>query len=870
MKNAAKIFIVISVLFAFLNINIQSLSAQEKPGLSGRVKTLPKGTSIYQLDNGMQVLLIENPALPMVGANVIVKTGSAYESFSTSGMSHMLEHLLFNGTATRVQKQLYDDVDRIGGYNNASTTEFYTNYMMVTPTDNIKKGMEIQADMLFNSIMPNDKFEKEKGIVLEEISKSLIDPIEQLERNTISLLYQGHALSLPTLGTYSTIQSMKREDVFAFYKNYYVPNNMILSVIGNFKTKPMLALIKEIYGKANAGLVKYDSNPEWATGFQIPKQIVLNDKTNNRFYDGDDKVMQLFYELPAKASRDYFQLMGIILDKNKDVIKNALIKEFAKDIKSFNMAVRLSPLRNYLETTITLAQNADLNAIIESASAKIASMSFAMLPDAVKYEATKVKTEFAKNIEKPHMFGVYNSSAIVLDGIESVIASFSGNEFYKAAKELELFKVTSKPVILIQTPSDKTIKENSGPVNNVKQFKDGANGKNLIIVQNEASNLLAVHYLVKHKAVYESKFGRDAAKILHDCLDQRFKTPENQKISSQFGFSFTVNDNPMIPMDDIYLHPDFGYIRVEGLADDLPGAINFLNSIIKDFIPTEAEFKKAVDKYKNIAMMMMGGDKPKKIFDAEYKAMVFEPDPYSKNQPELTYEGLLSFTKEYFQPSNMIISVISPGSPDTINALVSGMNFIPIKDEPAPFTSLFMSKSKEEKNDKPGGGERSYLFYGFISDIDSKDAPALQALSLILSDNIVFDIREKQGMAYQMSAGIEIIKNKAMFFINQGTRPQNVEKLVPQFPGFFNKIITDTLSQNTLEKSINMYLGKMMFRRLSSINQAFYLGSSEYFYNDCNYDSKFLNDLKNIKPADVKAVAQKYMNVKNAITLIIR
>ena len=73
--------------------------------------------------------------------------------------------------------------------------------------------------------------------------------------------------------------------------------------------------------------------------------------------------------------------------------------------------------------------------------------------------------------------------------------------------------------------------------------------------------------------------------------------------------------------------------------------------------------------------------------------------------------------------------------------------------------------------------------------IEAEDKPALKALSLILSDKIIFDIREKQGMAYRMSAGINSIKNKAMFYINMGTRPENVNKLLPQFPNFFdNKI----------------------------------------------------------------------------------
>jgi len=692
--NSSRVCIIVFILIALL---VQALPAQEKVSAKElQTLTLPKGVSIYQLDNGMQVLLIENPALPMVGANVIIKVGSAYESFSTSGMSHMLEHLLFNGTTTRKQKQLYDDVDMIGGYNNASTTEFYTNFMMVTPTDNIKKGMEIQADMLFNSTLPNEKFEKEKGIVLEEISKSLINPGEQSERNTLSILYSGHALSLPTLGTYSSIQSMKRDDVNSFYKNYYVPNNMILSVIGNFQTKSMLSMIKEIYGKANSGQVNFDANPQWATGFQTPQTADESGKTFYRFYDGEEKFVQVFYQIPQQGSEEYFSLMGIVLEKNKDAIQSAMKTEFGQNIKSVKFSTRLSPLKNYLEVTIMLDKDVELNAVVKSLSAKVAAMNFSLPSLTVESEAPKARTDFVRNIEKPHMFGIYNSSAIVLDGIESVLASFSGNEYFNAAKELEPLKINSKPIVLVQVPSTKDAKENSGVVNNVKQFKDETTGKNLIVVQNEVSNLLAIHYLVKHKAVFESKYGKDAAKILHDCLDQRLKSPDNQKLSSQFGFTFTVNDNPMIPMDDIYLHPDFGYIRVEGLADDLPGAISFMNNVLKDFSPTEAEFKKSVEKFKGMEMMKMGGDKPKKVFDVEYKKLVFEPNQYTQNQPALTYESLLAFTKEYFQPSNMIISVVSPGSLETINTLFSSMNFVAIKDDPAAGIKRYYAENNHD------------------------------------------------------------------------------------------------------------------------------------------------------------------------------
>ncbi|MBF8295206.1 MAG: putative Zn-dependent peptidase [Bacteroidetes bacterium] len=861
------------VLFAALIHSPASFASTTTPegGAAQQVTSLPKGVSIHQLNNGMKVLLIENPALPAVGVNVVVQVGSAYETFSTSGMSHMLEHLLFNGTTTRTQKQLYDDVDRIGGYNNASTAEFYTNYMMVMPAENMKKGMEIQADMLFGSTLPLDKFEKEKGIVLEEISKSIASPQEQLERNALSILYPGHALSLPTLGTYSTIQSMSRDKVNNFFKNNYVPNNMILTAIGNFQTNAMLSLIKETYGQANPGQVIRESNPEWATGFQKPVSLEKEPGVYHRFYDGDDQVLQVYFPLPSDESSDYFHLFGLVIEKNREALQASLKTEFSQNVKSLRLSTRLSHLGNYLEAVVTLKAEVAYDSLVSSLSTKLAGLNFKLSPEMVKAEVTRARTEFVKNIEKPHMFGIYNSNALVKKGIETVLASFSGGDSYKAARDLATLKIGAAQFVLLQMPSAKKGKEKVETQNAMKFFKDEATGKNLVVVQNDASNLLAIHYLVKHKAVYESKYGKDASKILHDCLDQRLKSDANRKTSSQYGFTFTVNDNPMIPMDDIYLHPDFGYVRVEGLADDVLRAISYLNSQMKNFVPTEDEFKKSVEKFKGIAMMqMMAGDKSKKLFDDTYKSLVYEPDSYSTNQPALTYEGLVAFASVYFMPSNMVISVVSPSNPDSVNALFDQLGFAPVRDEPAVFTPTFLLPTKTTTVEKPGSGERSYAFWGFIIQIDPNDAPMLQALSLVLADDIVFDIREKQGMAYNMSAGVELIKDKALFFISQGTRPQNIDKLIPQYPKFFRMAALDSLTQEKLEKSINMYLGRMMFRRLSSINQAFYLGNSIYFFNDYNHDKLFLERLKNVKLADVKNTAKKYMHGTNPLLLIVR
>ncbi|MCW8850126.1 MAG: insulinase family protein, partial [Melioribacteraceae bacterium] len=791
------------------------------------ISSLPEGVSIYQLDNGLKVMLIEKPSLPMVGINTVVKVGSAYENFVTSGMSHMLEHLLFNGTNTMTQKELYDSTDIIGGYNNANTGEYYTNFMMVTPAENILDGMKLQAAMLFDSVIPEDKFEKEKGIVLEEIAKSMAKSNEQLERNVLSIIYEGHALSLPTLGTYSTIKNMNRDDVYNFYKNYYNPNNMIVSVIGNFSSAQMLENIKDIYGENKPNVVKQLSNSNIGNGFESFANYNLG-KVFHRFYNGENTHLQMFFELEQPANLEYFEILQIILDNNNEKIKDELTKKYGDQIQSVEFSIRQYPVLNYLEASLILRDEKNIEAIQKLFAEILSKLKFEIPKETISTEAIKVKTEFLKNTEKPHMFGIYNASLFAEYGVEAILSSYSGNGFMNAAAELKSFEFSNYYITIIQHPQIKN--EASGEIvsGKINVSESSGNNSTLISKQNIGSDLLAIHYLVKNKAKFEAQYGKNAAKHWHDAFGKRMEKPEVQKISSKYGFTFTVNDNPYIPMDNIYLSPEFGYIRVEGLANDIEKSIHFLNTQMLSFVPTKAEFEEA--KGKSARPSMMGhGNMAKELFDTKLNSLLYEEELYKEGKAELTYEDFLSFGKEYFSPSNMIISVVSPSSKEDIEKYFSTFTKSTKSENGTGFIKGYKNISDAVKIEETGGGEQSYLYYGFPKDVKENDIPALQVLSLLLADEIIFDIREKQGMAYRMSAGIDIIKNKAMFYINMGTRPENVDVLIPQFSNFFTRNFSEKITATGIKKSVNMYLGRMMFRRLSSINQAYYLGESKYF-----------------------------------------
>ncbi len=836
---------------------------------------LPAGASIHQLDNGLQVLLIENRMLPMTGVNVVVKTGSAYETFATSGMSHMLEHLLFNGTTTRSQKELYDAVDMIGGYNNANTSSFHTNFMMVTPAGKIREGMIIQADMLFNSVLPEDKFEKEKGIVLEEIAQSISKPAVQIERNKNAVLFSGHALSLPTLGTYATIASMKRDDVYRYYKNAYVPNNMVMNVIGNFDTAEMLKLINEVYGGYKPDQVVRPETGNWKTGKQVISGTAYKEgQTLHRFYDGDRVQAGLYYALSGiELSPAFVELLDADLAKKAEKVKENVEKIIPGGIARLETSILSNPVKPYLEIRLTLNPQTPVGRITDACQTEIQKLIFGLSPEIVRYHITRARTDFLQNLEKPHMFGIYNAEIFALDGIEAVINGHDSLEYRKAAVRLNNFRLEEKPLILIDHPQLASSDSDTSMVVSDREFNDPATGLTLIVRQNPAGQLLAVHMLFKHKAALESKYGKDAAKVLHDCFGQRLNSAENQKRSEKFGFSFTVNDNPYIPMDNIYLHPDFSYIRAEGLADDYGEAISYLNRQLANFVPTQAEYEKAVKKFAGSGMMRMNRQKGQDEFKKAYTEIVYEPAKYTESPDMPTFDQLVEFSGIFFNPGNIIVSVVSPGNPEEIFALYQNFGTEKVLSETDSLSAYdrpFALLDKPVRKEINGGGDQAFLFWGYTSPVPEEDKPALTALSLVLSDTIVFDIREKQGRAYRMRAGIDIGTDRALFYINMGTRPENVDPILEQMPRFFNPEIIASLTPEKLTKAVNMYIGRMMFRRLSSINQAYYLGHSLYFHKDMYYDRNFHEKLQKVSLQQINMMAEKYLKYQNTATVIVR
>jgi len=821
----------------------------------------PQGYSYHVLENGLEVLLLENPSSPMVGFNVVVKRGSIHEDWSTNGISHMLEHLLFNGTQNRSQKELYDDTDRIGGYNNANTAESYTNFMFVAPSKHFARAMEIQSDMLLQSTIPEDKFEKEKGIVLEEISKALANPRETVRRNLKTILYEDTPWSLPTLGTAATIKSLTHDQVQQVYERYYVPNNMLISVVGGFQSAQILKLLKKHY------LVKPPKPlPSNRRAGSKEGEIKGYGGVKHRYYSGSKYISHLIYRLPEFQSPLAMDLIDEFLDKSADKLREKLALSGGELMKSLDFEIQGNSREQFLLASLRSSHSIPSEPL-GHLKKEMESLRFSLTPRQLDAIIEQHNSSFYRNLEKPHMFGILNARQLAQSGADGLLRSLDPEEFQQAAREIENKGVLSGSILVMHHPDQEHDSTNEKQSSTKVYGKEG--GMRVITRQNPMNSLLALHFLFGHKAHYEAKYGKNAAWILHDCLSQRLKEIMPQHKDRGFGFLFKFNDSPFIPMDDIYLDPDFGYIRAEALDQDFQKAIPWLSSQIHGFLPTREEYDRALANHHRSFASHQDPSLGSSVFSRVRKELIYD-FPKLDDPPELNFENLKSFAGEYFSPGNLVLSIVSSRNHDEIISLFPKLNSDPKSTVPPRYRKSIKSQTAGKPVQKEGKGQRAYLFGGFTQAVLAEEKPALTALSLLISEQINFQIREKKGMAYGISSGIEILGNQALFYLRLGTRPENIETLSKIWPGFFRPDVLKDVDKAAFEKAINKYLGRMSFRRLSSINQGFYLGKSLYQESDPFYFEKLLERIAQLDLSAVQKTAAKYLSPENSSELIVR
>ncbi len=276
----------------------------------------------FTLANGLRVLVHEDPTTPMAVLNILYDVGARDEDPNKTGFAHLFEHLMFGGS---INVPSYDEpLQRVGGENNAFTNNDITNYYITLPATNIETAFWLESDRMLSLAFSEKSLETQRNVVMEEFKQRYLNqPYGDVWLKLRPLAYQTHPYQWATIGQdLSQIENAKMEDVKAFFKKHYNPQNAILVVGGNIKTDEVKELAEKWFEPIPSGEKYHRNLPK-----ELPQTIARTLKIEANV---PLNAIYIAFKMPTRHDSTYqtYDLMADILSQGQSSrLYNSLLKE---------------------------------------------------------------------------------------------------------------------------------------------------------------------------------------------------------------------------------------------------------------------------------------------------------------------------------------------------------------------------------------------------------------------------------------------------------------------------------------------------------------------------------------------------------------
>ncbi|WP_421939192.1 M16 family metallopeptidase [Pedobacter sp.] len=276
----------------------------------------------FTLANGLKVLVHEDATTPMAVLNILYDVGARDEDPEKTGFAHLFEHLMFGGS---VNIPSYDEpLQRVGGENNAFTSNDITNYYITLPSENLETAFWLESDRMLSLAFSEKSLETQRNVVCEEFKQRYLNqPYGDVWLKLRPLAYKKHAYRWATIGKeLSHIENATMEDVKAFFKKHYNPQNAIMVVGGNVKTEEVKDLAEKWFGSIPAG-VRYERN-------LVKEDVQTEARVETVTANVPLNAIYIAFKMPERLSPDFyaFDLLSDVLSRGQSSrLYNSLLKE---------------------------------------------------------------------------------------------------------------------------------------------------------------------------------------------------------------------------------------------------------------------------------------------------------------------------------------------------------------------------------------------------------------------------------------------------------------------------------------------------------------------------------------------------------------
>ena len=256
------------------------------------------------LDNGLRVLIQEMHTAPLASVWCWYRVGSKDESMGLTGVSHWVEHMNFKGTTNIPRDKVKGIIEQFGGYWNGYTWIDQTTYTETATRDALDRMLFIESERMANCLYEPADCESERTVIISELKGGENDPDSLLDQELTAAAFKVHPYRHPTIGWLSDLETMTREDLYGYYRRYYVPNNATLVIVGDVDTKDAMQKVVEHFGGIPPG--------ELARRVHTTEPEQLGERRLTLSREGTTAYLKIAYHAPSVSDPDFFPML--ILD----------------------------------------------------------------------------------------------------------------------------------------------------------------------------------------------------------------------------------------------------------------------------------------------------------------------------------------------------------------------------------------------------------------------------------------------------------------------------------------------------------------------------------------------------------------------------
>ena len=848
---------------------------------------LEVGMSVNTLPTGQKVIIKEVRDNPIVKIDTWINTGSINEDEKTTGISHFLEHLFFKGTKKYPTGSFDRILDSKGATVNAGTSKDYTHYYIQIPSEHFDLALELHADMLQNPLIPRKELERERPVVIEEISKGKDNPSRRVFDNLYEIMYSksNHPYKRGVIGTKEVIENVTREELLDYFNKFYTPDAYTTIIVGDVDKTEALdkvakAFNKETKTKKKQVKIKYprvkpmdkieikeetmDINKTHimlgflAPKFSLPQDNYALDVLATILTDGKSSILiqklkeenQLILSANAgnysQKDSGMFYIYLTLEPSKEDCALSTLLEELAKIQKGeFNKEL-LTKAKNQIKTD-TYYSRESISNISEDLG-----YDFTFSTDVNYYE------NYLKNIEKVTTQDVIDVAKkyLILDKYALSIVRPSG---FKKVANVEK-------------------KDNWGAVKVLEQ-KDNAkkvllnNGATLITKKKKTNSIVALDISIKGAKLQEKK--PTSAMLAAASATTGSKNFTN----SQFA---TFLDENGIKLS-VSTTSDIFSIVLQSTKDNLDKAFVALDEVLNNPIFSDYEIDKI--KKRKIQELKSISDNPSSYVFDEFKRLAFLNTIYGQNSTfvlnninKVTRDDIVEYYSRIINGENMSIAVV--GDIDE-NYIISKLDEI-IKKKPTStkvdFKTIKFNPYQNDKNIETtlykNEVKANWLALGYKTTgiYNRKDIATLNVINAILgegmSSRLFTKLREEQGLAYAVGSDLSTNILDGAFVAYIGTNSKSIEQAKTGILAELEKLKKEMVTTSELNDAKDKILGRFLLSLETNMDEATIMN----WYSTLGYSLNALEEykklIKEVSQGDIIEVANKYFTKPYIYTVV--